>query len=160
MAFGEPSVRHADIRHGQASNMRQASGAFLLRDGKILLAKRSPDDALYPDVWDAVGGHAEDDEVPIETMIREVQEELGVIARDFRQIASLDEPRSLEYGEAKYNMFVVTSWDNGEPRLRGSEHVALRWVSFAEALALPLAHPRYEQLLLEICRPDTMALES
>jgi len=55
--------------------------------------------------------------------------------------------RSLpKHGDARYHVFVVTSWGGGEPRLLGAEHSELRWVNLAHALALPLAHPGYGNL--------------
>ena len=37
---------------------RCVTGA-LIRDGKVLLVKRSPEMRFYPDVWDLFGGHVE-----------------------------------------------------------------------------------------------------
>jgi len=58
----------------------------------------------------------------------------------------LAEPRQAEHGEARYHIFLVTGWGDAEPRLQGSEHAELRWVSLECALALPLAHPGYGAL--------------
>ncbi|MGQ0571005.1 MAG: NUDIX domain-containing protein [Armatimonadota bacterium] len=87
--------------------MRRCAGG-LMREGKILLAKRAPDRRLYPGVWDSVGGHCAPDEQPAGALVREIQEELGVTARRFKEIAAVDEPRAAEYGEASYHVFVVT----------------------------------------------------
>ena len=57
---------------------RICSGGILYRDGRILLAKRSCTREFYPDVWDIVGGHREEDEEPEKTLVREMQEEIGV----------------------------------------------------------------------------------
>lgn len=117
-----------------------------MREGKILLAKRSPDRRLYPGVWDSVGGHCAPDEQPDETLVREIKEELGVTARRFKEIAVVDEPRATEYGEANYHVFVVTVWD-GEPRLLGPEHSELRWSTIDQALELEFAHPDLPRML-------------
>ena len=74
------------------------------------------------------------------------------MARAFEEIAVLGEPQSIEYGEAKYHVFLVTAWDGGEPRLLGAEHAELRWMKLDQALAVPLAHPEYGGLLRGVVR--------
>jgi 8-oxo-dGTP diphosphatase len=101
-------------------------------------------------VWDILGGHCESAETPADTLGREIQEELGVTASAYEEVAVLDEPRPAEHGEARYHVFVVTAWTGGEPRLTGAEHSELRWVSLDEALALPLAHPDYGALFRSV----------
>ena len=126
--------------------MRICAGGLLVRGDELLLAKRSPERSFYPSVWDVVGGHCERGEAPADALVREVQEEIGVKPRAFEEIAILAEPNPAEHGRARYHIFLVTAWDGGEPRLRGSEHSELRWVSVEDAMALPLAHPGYGKL--------------
>jgi 8-oxo-dGTP diphosphatase len=126
--------------------MRICAGGLLVRGDKVLLAKRSSERSFYPGVWDVVGGHCEGGEAPGDALVREVQEEIGVKPRTFKEIAILAEPNAAEHGEARYHIFLVTAWDGGEPRLRGSEHSELRWLSLECALPLPLAHPGYGKL--------------
>ena len=126
--------------------MRICAGGLLVRGDELLLAKRSPERSFYPSVWDVVGGHREGGEAPGDALVREVQEEIGVKPRTFKEIAILAEPNPAEHGEARYHIFLVTAWDDGEPRPRGSEHSELRWVSVEDALVLPLAHPGYGKL--------------
>jgi 8-oxo-dGTP diphosphatase len=123
--------------------MRVCAGALLVLGRQILLAKRSEDRAFYPGVWDVIGGHCEGDETPAETLVRELEEEIGVKPSALEEITVLDEPRPAEHGEARYHMFIVTAWGGGEPRLRDAEHSEVRWLDLGEALALPLAHPEY-----------------
>jgi 8-oxo-dGTP diphosphatase len=145
----EPLPTLATKRVHRASHeiMRICAGGLLVRRDQVLLAKRSSERPLYPGVWDLVGGHCEAGEAPRDTLIREVQEEIGVTPRAFEEIAVLAEPRPAEHGEARYHIFLVTNWGGGEPRLQGSEHSELRWVSLECALALPLAHPEYGGLI-------------
>ena len=123
----------------------------------MLLARRSPDRVFYPGVWDVVGGHCEAGETPGEALVREVEEEIGVRPSMFREVAVLPEPRPEQHGEARYHIFLVTAWSGGEPRLGGSEHSELRWVSLESALSLPLAHPGYGRLFsLELGRGSSV----
>jgi 8-oxo-dGTP diphosphatase len=126
--------------------MRICAGGLLVRQGRILLARRSADRSFYPGEWDVIGGHCERDEAPADALVREIREEIGVTARAFDEIAVLPEPQPIEHGEAQYHIFIVTAWDGGQPRLRGPEHSALRWLTPERALTLPLAHPAYGEL--------------
>ena len=126
--------------------MRICAGGLLVRGREVLLARRSSERPFYPGVWDVVGGHCEGGEAPRDALVREVEEEIGVTPRTFEEIAVLSEPSPKEHGDARYHIFRVTAWGGGEPRLQGSEHSELRWVSLECALALPLAHPGYGQL--------------
>jgi 8-oxo-dGTP diphosphatase len=126
--------------------MRICAGGLLVHEDWILLAKRSADRAFYPGVWDVIGGHCEGNEAPVDALVRELVEEIGVTPRVFEKIAVLAEPQPADHGEAQYHIFMVTAWGDGEPRLRGSEHSELRWLSLDQALALPLAHPGYAEL--------------
>jgi len=126
--------------------MRICAGALLVRGREVLLARRSSERPFYPGVWDVVGGHCEGDESPRDAVVREVEEEIGVTPCTFEEIAVLSEPRPEDHGEARYHIFLVTAWGGGEPRLQGSEHSELRWVSLECALALPLAHSGYGQV--------------
>jgi 8-oxo-dGTP diphosphatase len=91
-------------------------------------------------VWDVVGGHCEGEETPTDALLRELEEELGVKALAFEEIATLEEPQPAENGEANYHIFAVTGW-TGEPRLLNAEHSEIRWLSLDQALGLSLAHP-------------------
>jgi 8-oxo-dGTP diphosphatase len=126
--------------------MRICAGALLVRGRDILLAKRADDRTFYPGMWDVIGGHCEADESPADTLVREVVEEIGVKPTRYREIAVLAEPAPSEQGDARYHVFVVSTWDGGEPRLVGTEHSELRWMSVADALTLRLAHPGYREL--------------
>ncbi len=130
--------------------MRICAGGLLVRGRQMLLAKRSEDRAFYPGVWDVIGGHCEGAETPAETLVRELEEEIGVKPSAFEEIAVLDEPRPVEHGEARYHIFIVTAWGSGEPRPRGSEHSEVRWLGLDDALALPLAHPEYRALFRSV----------
>jgi len=109
-----------------AGTTRICAGGLLVRGGQILLARRSGDRKFYPGVWDIIGGHCEGGEAPADALVRELEEEIGVKAHVFEEIAVLEEPQPAEHGDARYHVFVVTSWGGGEPRLLGAEHSELR----------------------------------
>ncbi len=53
----------------------------IVRDGRVLLAKRARGKAIAPGKWHLPGGHVEFGEQPDEALMRELEEELGVKTR-------------------------------------------------------------------------------
>ncbi|MGE3150719.1 MAG: (deoxy)nucleoside triphosphate pyrophosphohydrolase, partial [Pseudorhodoplanes sp.] len=55
--------------------------ALIDADGRVLIAQRPPGKALAG-LWEFPGGKVESGERPEETLIRELQEELGIVVRE------------------------------------------------------------------------------
>jgi 8-oxo-dGTP diphosphatase len=125
-----------------------ASG-ILLKDNRILLGKRSPNQDFYPNVWDTIGGHCEGNENPEQTLIRELKEEIGIIPVAYVHIAILDEPEPTIRGNYQYHIYLVTSW-NGSPENLSQEHSELKWFKIEDAKKLELAHLKYPGLFENI----------
>ena len=88
-------------------NERCAAG-ILKKDNKILLGKRSESLKFYPNVWDISGGHCEKNETLENTLVRELQEEIGVTATEFHHLAQLSEENASSYGNHEYHVYLVT----------------------------------------------------
>ncbi|MBI3952859.1 MAG: NUDIX domain-containing protein [Candidatus Doudnabacteria bacterium] len=58
-------------------NHRNAAKAFIVRNGKLLLIKRRPNDVHKPGAWDIPGGRLEPGEDPYEGLKREAFEEIS-----------------------------------------------------------------------------------
>ena len=115
---------------------------ILFRNEKILLGKRAKHRTSYPNVWDMIGGHSENTETPKQTLIRELQEEIGVTPIQFQHISTLFDANN----DHTYHVFIVTDW-NGEPEcLQPEEHAMIGWFRINEALKLELALPVYRDL--------------
>ncbi|HEX5505507.1 MAG TPA: NUDIX domain-containing protein [Thermomicrobiales bacterium] len=128
----------------------------LLRAGegecRILLGRRAPDRAFYPDVWDVPGGHCEPGEPPERTLVRELQEELGVTPTAWRRLATVEGPAQ-EHGQPLVlHLYVVTAWDGAPRNRQPAEHSAIGWFTIADACRLPLAHPDYPALFRRVAR--------
>ena len=131
--------------------MAQIVNALLLRDGKLLVARRSAHRRSYPDCWSFPGGHIEPGETLEAALIREMHEEIGLVPVAFRAIAVIDEsdPRTGE--DVTYHFFTVSAWDGGEPTICDREHSELRWVSLERAGGLePLALPGYQAIFSQL----------
>ena len=119
---------------------------ILFRNGQILLGKRSKHRTSYPNVWDMIGGHCENAEIPKQTLVRELQEEIGVTPIQFEHIKTLFDSNN----DHTYYVFAVTDW-KGEPEsLQPEEHEMIGWFSINEALELELALPIYRELFTSL----------
>ena len=59
--------------------MKQVSAAVVIKDQKVLLTRRNPDDNLAG-YWEFPGGKIESNETPQQCLKRELQEELGILS--------------------------------------------------------------------------------
>ena len=129
---------------------RICAAAMLVRDSKILLGKRAAGQLLYPNVWDLPGGHLEAGESPDQALIRELEEELGIVPTRFAQLDIFDELNPEKNGAHQYHVYLVSEWSgmivNRQPR----EHSEIRWVPFETAHQLELADPRYPSLFRRV----------
>ncbi len=124
-----------------------------MRQGRLLLGRRSPHRRAYPNRWDAIGGKVEPGETTAQALARELSEELGIVPTAVQPLASLDDADARGQGVATYHFFTVTEW-HGDPTIRDDEHSELRWFTLAEACALPdLAVPDYVPLFRRIGLP-------
>jgi 8-oxo-dGTP diphosphatase len=138
--------------------MRNIVNALFVRDGRVLLARRSPHRTTYAGLWSFPGGHQEPGETLIEALVREVQEEVGVTPTNCRFIGTIDDPNTPETDPATYHMYGVTAWEGGEPTLVGNEHTELGWFAVAAASALPdLALETYRSLFTDLIRQIAQA---
>jgi 8-oxo-dGTP diphosphatase len=112
-----------------------ASGLLMDKEGRILLGLRAAWKRVWPEAWDAIGGHVEPGEGLDDALVRELREEVGVTATAFHKIAALPEPRPDLYGEAVHHVYVVTAWE-GEATNACDEHSEVRWFTRAQAAAL------------------------
>jgi mutator protein MutT len=130
--------------------IKQAACAILIHEGEILLGKRAAHKQICPNKWDIVGGHLEPGETPVQALLREVLEELGVTIEEFGEFHTMIEQRVEFGGPAVFHVYLVKRW-TGRIAMLGNEHAELRWFAIHEACALPdLAHPDYPRIFRDI----------
>lgn len=120
-------------------------GAMIVRDGKILLGRRSAHKADAAGCWDLIGGRIEPGERFEDACIREIEEEIAVRAEIDAEVL-----RSRLASGAEYRIFRVTQW-TGEPRIANDEHSEIAWFDVEAACRLsPLAAEEYVALFRAI----------
>jgi 8-oxo-dGTP pyrophosphatase MutT (NUDIX family) len=107
--------------------MIQASGCvFLALDtGRIMLQQRS-NKSSHPRTWGFFGGKGEENERPIETLLRELNEEVGILP-DVEKVYPLNNFISPDKNFT-YNTFVVTIFEEFIPVLN-NESNGYCWVN-------------------------------
>ena len=130
--------------------MHEVVAALILQSQKILLGLRSSTRAFYPDVWDMFGGHVEPGERHEQTLVRELQEELGITPAQRTYLETLRLPLPAKEAEPSdlliVHLYLVTAWKGTPFNRQPEEHSVIHWFSLAEATQLPLADPGYPAL--------------
>ncbi|MBI2552454.1 GNAT family N-acetyltransferase [Candidatus Uhrbacteria bacterium] len=110
-------------------NPKPTATAIVIRDGKILVAKRNEEP--FKDQWDFLGGYLHKGETPEQALRRELKEELGVGVRSETLIGAF--PGTASYKDHKYPVlsFAYLAELQGEPRLN-HENSELAWVPLKE----------------------------
>ena len=127
--------------------------ALIIQSQKILLGLRSATRAFYPDVWDLFGGHVEPGEGHEQTLLRELQEELGITPTRWTFLETLtlslppngNEPSGLMI----VHLYLVTAWKGTPYNRQPEEHSVIHWFSLAQATQLHLADPVYPTLFAQ-----------
>lgn len=119
------SIKMVDLTKIKQSDYKeQFVGCLVLtKDNKILLQQRGHDFVTYPDYLCEFGGHIEEGEHPIQTVIRELKEELGACVKESEIISlgALTEEMS-NHTELVYTFFwhdvrgTITGCYEGKPR--------------------------------------------
>jgi 8-oxo-dGTP diphosphatase len=105
--------------------MRQVVvGAAIVRDGRVLAARRTAP-ASAAGRWELPGGKVEPGETDAESLVREIEEELGVRVTVEHWLTG-EEP----IGETFVLRVAVAVLDSGEPA--PTEHDRVRWLAVGE----------------------------
>jgi 8-oxo-dGTP pyrophosphatase MutT (NUDIX family) len=115
---------------------REAAGCYLVCQNKILFLKRHPN-CSQGNTWGVPAGKLEKGESPKEAVIREIREEVGLdISQDITDVGKLF--ISLSHVLYVFHMFYKCYQTFPEIALSIDESIDARWVTYDEALDLPL----------------------
>lgn len=105
------------------SAARIVTAAVVERDGKVLVARRRPE-LVAGGLWEFPGGKLEDGESPERGLTRELEEELGVVAKVGERLCAVP----FAGPTARFELLVFRTELLGEPT-RLTDHDALRWLA-------------------------------
>lgn len=108
---------------GKKRIIEVAAGVIRDRQQRILLGQRA-EGSFYPGYWEFPGGKVEPGETPAEALIRELQEELGIVVD--RLDPWLVREHHYEHGHVRLHFFEVPQWHGV---LADRVHAALSWQS-------------------------------
>lgn len=121
------------VAHSSPDRIYRTIFVIVKRGKEILLQKRSPTKDLYPDCWDlSVGGHVNYGKSYVETAIKELKEELGIVATE-KELRFLGEvlvklPTSNEF----FHVFEFTLDENDDIQIEPDEVSQIRWMTIKD----------------------------
>ena len=135
-----------------ADNVVDVAAAVILRDDGAFLLGRRPSGKVYAGYWEFPGGKVEAGETPRHSLVRELDEELGIavdtaypwITREF----------VYPHAHVRLHFFRVTRW-SGE--LRELQHDALSW-QHADSITVTPLLPANAPVLSALMLPDFYAI--
>ena len=103
--------------------MKKVTAAILIKDRKILIAKRKADDRLASK-WEFPGGKVERNETPQACLKREMQEEFGIVVTVDEYIGE----SIYHYDHGAIQLLAYRArWESGQIAL--NDHADYQWVS-------------------------------
>ena len=139
--------------------MQEVVAALIVESQMILLGKRASTRTFYPNIWDVFGGHIEPGEHQHQTLVRELQEELGITPTKWTfletLVASIPKRREVQPYQLQLHLYLVTAWSGTPVNGQLHEHASIQWFSLAQAVQLDLAHPAYPELFAKHLTPTT-----
>lgn len=116
-----------------AGEMQNASLAIVV-NGHVLVACRSEEQKVGPGLWQLPGGKVENEESPLDAMLREMQEELG-LELDAKQIESIGTVNSNALGTKKKSLIKMSLYYcemSERPELRLESSISsVSWLSLS-----------------------------
>src|SRR6185295_8442726 len=101
-----------------------AACALIDPDGRVLVAQRPPHKAMAG-LWEFPGGKVEAGERPEDALIRELREELGIVAKEACLAPFTFASHTYSEFHLLMPLFVCRRWEGSPQAL---EHSAIKWV--------------------------------
>ena len=125
--------------------------AILIENKQIALIKRQNQKGTY---FVFPGGHLEPNEDPVDALIREIHEELGINVNVIKLIIKFVRPHSEEYYYLSEFCGGVFGTGNGSEFLSQEETYEPLWVNFWELSSLNLLPPLVKEKIVECLAND------
>jgi 8-oxo-dGTP diphosphatase len=109
---------------------RNAAKAFIVKNGKLLLIKRRPNDPHKPNAWDIPGGRLELGEDPFEGLKRETKEETQL---QIEIIMPISVHHFVREDGQKITLTIYLCESSNDNIVLSEEHTEYEWVDLSEA---------------------------
>jgi 8-oxo-dGTP diphosphatase len=114
------------MNHNNLSDIVKVTAAILVKDNKIIIAKRGPNDRLA-NKWEFPGGKVEINETPEQCLKREMKEEFDIDVSVGEYLGS----SIFHYDHISIELMAYrTYWENGEIHL--NDHNEFKWISLEQ----------------------------
>lgn len=107
--------------------------AHIVQSGKALLARRRRGPL---ERWTTFGGWSEPGESPVETLRRELREELGIQVLKFQRLAV--RAATWDGDPAQIAVFAVLDWRCSPRNAAPDEHEEIAWFTYDQITGLPM----------------------
>lgn len=120
-----------------------ASECYVVKDGRVLLFKRSETAKKFPGFWIGPGGHIDADEDALTAAIREVEEETGIKVNEKDiKLKAVAFHYHLDLGEVWVsNVYLATIHELGDTNEGIGDEGQGKWVGVKEALVMENVFP-------------------
>ena len=134
--------------------------AIIIKNGKYLITRRSPNKKRFPGMWTVPGGKLETDDyinLPKDTtdywynvlekvLRREVKEEVGLEIENITYVTSL----ATVHGDGYPSLVIscLADYQSGEVKLKPDEADEFKWVTLDEAKDYKLIDGIYDELVM------------
>lgn len=108
--------------------------AVVVKEGKILLLKRSPEEVINKNKFDLPGGHLEVSETIKEGLKREISEETGLEVEIGAVIKLSEFPKDSPYFDKIKSLRFIAYYKSGEVKVNQVEHSDYLWLPIGEAI--------------------------
>jgi 8-oxo-dGTP diphosphatase len=125
-------------------NIKVAVAVIFNEEGKVLITRR-PIDAPHGGMWEFPGGKLEENEAPVEALMREVKEEVGVNILSYSFLGQIN--HSYEVKSVNLLVFCVHKYEGTACCLESQ--MDLRWVDLVDLsqYSFPKANIKIIELL-------------
>jgi 8-oxo-dGTP diphosphatase len=122
------------------------AAALVDSDGRVLIAQR-PEGKQLAGLWEFPGGKVEPGETPETALIRELEEELGIVVKQACLAPFVFASHTYETFHLLMPLYLIRRWE-GEPESK--EHKALKWVRPNDMRNYPMP-PADDPLVAWLC---------
>ena len=142
-----------------SEQIKVGAGVVIIKNGKTLLAKRAGSHAQG--CYGSLGGHVEFGETPVETVMREAREELGIEIGNVQFVTCTN---MMKYGKHYVDISFTAEILEGEPTICEPDKIAhVGWYDLDD-LPEPLFEPvrivleamKNKQTYFEICEENKL----